>query len=58
MKAEIKKLNEVFTSNAPKLSKQVPNPKHDTDIRCFEKTMFLSDTSPDEVAPIIKKNEK
>ena len=48
-------MNKIFTSIGPKLSKQVPKAQNDIDFPCFEETIFLSDTSPDEVARVFKK---
>ena len=52
MKADFNKLNKLSTSIGPKLAKQVPKLYYDIDIPCFEYTMFLSDTNPNEVARI------
>ena len=56
MNADINKLNEYFTSIGPRLCKQVPKPQHNIDIPGFE-TTFSSDTSPDEIARIVKKEK-
>ena len=37
----------------PELSRQVPKPHHTIDLPCFDKTMVLNDTSPEEIAQVI-----
>ena len=59
-KITIDNLNKFFISIGPELSRQVLKPHHTIDLPCFDKSMVLNDTSPEEIALIIEKmkNEK
>ena len=55
LKIDIDELNKFFISIGPELSRQVPEPHLSNDLPCFDQTMVLNYTSPEENALIIKK---